>query len=83
MADVVNVGIGGGAFRLSFFSSNYEVSYRTTYWGSIPELHEVLALAESGHLRPHVQRFSLDEAAEVYERLAAGLVKGRAVVTPA
>jgi propanol-preferring alcohol dehydrogenase len=82
LGDVVIVGIGGGAFRLSFFSSNYEVSYRTTYWGTVPELHEVLALAESGRLRPHVERFSLDDGPEVYERLAAGLVRGRAVVTP-
>jgi propanol-preferring alcohol dehydrogenase len=82
LADVVAVGIGGGSYRFSFFTSQYEVSYRTTYWGSLPELHEVLALAAAGHLHPHVQRFTLDQATDAYEQLAAGLVRGRAVVVP-
>lgn len=77
------VGIGGGTLPMSFFSVPYEVSVATTYWGSLPEMHEVLALARSGMITPHVTRFSLDEAPMVYERLAAGEIEGRAVIVPA
>jgi propanol-preferring alcohol dehydrogenase len=76
------VGIAGGSLPVSFFGSAFEVSVATTYWGSLPELGEVLALARAGLLTPHVQRFSLDEAPVAYERLAAGEVEGRAVVIP-
>jgi alcohol dehydrogenase, propanol-preferring len=76
------VGIGGGSIPFSFFSQPYEVSLATTYWGSLTELGEVIALAEAGHLSPHVERFPLEEAPAVYERLAAGEIAGRAVITP-
>ena len=51
----------------------YEVSVATTYWGTLPELHEVLSLARSGMITPHVTRFGLDEAPSVYERLSVRL----------
>lgn len=76
------VGIGGGTLPMSFFSVPYEVSVATTYWGSLPELHEVLALARAGTIAPHVTRFGLDEAPSVYERLAEGQIEGRAVIVP-
>jgi propanol-preferring alcohol dehydrogenase len=82
LGHVTLVGIGGGSFPFSFFSTPYEVSLATTYWGSLPELMEVIALAEAGHLRPHVERHSLAEAPAVYERLANGQIAGRAVITP-
>jgi propanol-preferring alcohol dehydrogenase len=83
LGTVVLVGIGGGTLPFGFFTVPYEVSLVTTYWGSYPELMEVIALAERGLIRPHVTRFPLDEAAGVYERLARGEIEGRAVVTPA
>lgn len=76
------VGIGGGTLPMSFFTIPYEVSVATTYWGTLPELHEVLALARAGTITPHVTRFGLDEAPTVYERLAAGGIEGRAVIVP-
>lgn len=76
------VGIAGGTLPVSFFGIQYEVSVATTYWGTLPELHEVLALAEAGVIVPHVQRFPLSEAPDVYERLAAGGIEGRAVIVP-
>jgi propanol-preferring alcohol dehydrogenase len=39
-------------------------------------------LARRGLVRAEVQRFGLDDAALVYDRLAAGEIAGRAVVTP-
>jgi D-arabinose 1-dehydrogenase-like Zn-dependent alcohol dehydrogenase len=33
-------------------------------------------------IRAHVERFPLDQVSEVYDRLRAGHIDGRAVVTP-
>ncbi len=76
------VGIGGGTLPIGFFTVPYELSIATTYWGSIPELIEVIALARAGKVRPRVQRFSLDEAPAAYEQMRAGQLHGRAVVVP-
>ncbi|WP_449065397.1 zinc-binding dehydrogenase [Planomonospora algeriensis] len=82
LGDITVVGIGGGTLPLSFFSPPYEVSVQSTYWGSRPELVEVLDLAARGLIRPAVTVFTLDEAAEVYRRLERGELVGRGVVTP-
>jgi alcohol dehydrogenase, propanol-preferring len=82
LGHVTVVGIGGGTFGFGFFSLPYEVSLATTYWGSLPELTEVLDLARRGLVRAHVQRFALDEAADAYDALKAGTVEGRAVIVP-
>jgi propanol-preferring alcohol dehydrogenase len=76
------VGIGGGTLPIGFFTVPYELSVATTYWGSIPELIEVIALARAGKIRAHVQRFSLDDAPLAYEQMRAGELHGRAVVVP-
>jgi propanol-preferring alcohol dehydrogenase len=76
------VGIGGGTLPIGFFSIAYEVSVATTYWGSLPELMEVLALAESGRIAADVERFDLDRAPTAYQKLAAGELSGRAVIVP-
>ena len=77
------VGIGGGTLPLGFFTVPYELSVATTYWGSIPELVEVIALARGGHDPAHgCERFSLDDAPLAYERMRAGRLHGRAVVVP-
>jgi propanol-preferring alcohol dehydrogenase len=82
LGDLTIVGIAGGTLRLSFFSVPYEVSIQTTYWGSRPELVEVLDLAARGLVRPRVVEFPLDQAASAYRQLAQGAVHGRAVVVP-
>jgi propanol-preferring alcohol dehydrogenase len=82
LGDLTLVGIGGGTLPVGFFTVPYELSVATTYWGSIPELIEVIALARAGKIRAHVQRFSLDDAPEAYEQMRAGELHGRAVVVP-
>jgi D-arabinose 1-dehydrogenase-like Zn-dependent alcohol dehydrogenase len=42
----------------------------------------VTALARSGKIRAHVERFSLDDASKVCEALRAREVTGRADVVP-
>ena len=54
----------------------------TTYWGTLPELMEVIALAATGRIRAHVQRFELDDAATAYQAMREGALEGRAVIVP-
>lgn len=82
MADVTIVGIGGGEVPLGFFTQPYEVSIATTYWGSRPELSELLALAASGQVSSERTVYSLDDGARAYRDLHDGVVTGRAVVVP-
>jgi len=76
------VGIGGGTLPVSFFSIPYEASVATTYWGSITELMEVVALARAGKIAARVSRFSLDDATGAYEAMQRGDLDGRAVIVP-
>ncbi|HUZ68676.1 MAG TPA: zinc-binding dehydrogenase, partial [Candidatus Saccharimonadales bacterium] len=80
--DLTIVGIAGGTLSISFFRLPYEASVQTVYWGSRPELVEVLALAAQGALRPKLTAFPLDRAADAYRQLEAGAVEGRAVIVP-
>ena len=82
LADLTLVGIGGGTLPLGFFTVPYELSVATTYWGSLPELVEVIALARAGRISAHVQRIALDDAPAAYDRMRAGTLHGRAVVVP-
>jgi propanol-preferring alcohol dehydrogenase len=82
VSDVTIVGVAGGTYPFGFFTVPYEVSVTTTYWGSLLELWEVVALAEAGRIRAHVEQFSLDDATLAYERMAAGTLRGRAVIVP-
>jgi propanol-preferring alcohol dehydrogenase len=76
------VGIAGGSVPVSFFSPKYEVSVASTYWGSLPELMEVIALAERGAIRADVHEFPLADAMRAYDGMAAGELHGRAVIVP-
>jgi len=82
MGDVTIVGIGGGEVPLSFFSQPYAVNIATTYWGTRPELVELLALAASGQVSTERTLYSLDDAVRAYRDLHEGKLTGRAVVIP-
>jgi propanol-preferring alcohol dehydrogenase len=82
LGELTIVGIAGGTLPVSFFSVPYEVSIQTTYWGSRPELVEVLDLAARGLLRPKVTTFNLDTAMDGYRSMESGQLEGRAVIVP-
>jgi alcohol dehydrogenase, propanol-preferring len=82
VGDLTIIGIAGGTLRVSFFSQPYEVSIQTTYWGSRPELVEVLDLGARGLVAPRVVTFPLDQALDVYRKLRQGSLSGRAVIVP-
>jgi propanol-preferring alcohol dehydrogenase len=76
------VGLGGGTFPMEFGTLPLEWSVTRPSWGTLPELHEVVALARAGALEIEVERLRLDETIDGYRRLRAGDVVGRAVVVP-
>jgi propanol-preferring alcohol dehydrogenase len=82
LGDVTIVGLGGGALQVSYFSLPHECSVTSPYWGSIPELVEVVSLAQAGKIKMLVEYFPLDRAAEAYQLLHDGKIQGRAVIIP-
>ena len=58
-ADLIVVGAAAGNFTWNFYALPYEVNLTTSFWGTLPELHEVIALARQGLIKTHVQRFRL------------------------
>ena len=79
---VALVGLGGGTFPMTFGTVPLEWSLRRPSWGTLPELHEVVALARSGAIEIPVERLSLEDALDGYRRLHDGKVEGRIVVVP-
>jgi propanol-preferring alcohol dehydrogenase len=82
LGHVTLVGIAGGTYPFGFFTAPYEVAFAGSNWGTIPELVEMIAMAEAGHLQVHVQRLALDQAIDGYRQLAEGKLLGRGVVVP-
>lgn len=79
---MVIVGLAGGSLPVSFFGLPMGASVATSYWGSLPELMELVTIAQRGRLRLEVETFPLARAAEVYAKLRAGEIRGRAVIAP-
>jgi propanol-preferring alcohol dehydrogenase len=52
------------------------------YWGSPVELMEVIAMARDGRIHAETSEFPLEQAVEVYDKLKAGQITGRAVLIP-
>jgi propanol-preferring alcohol dehydrogenase len=76
------VGLGGGAVPMTFGALPLEWSAGKPSWGTLPELHEIVALARAGAIEIEVERLELDQALDGYRRLRNGEVVGRAVVVP-
>jgi alcohol dehydrogenase, propanol-preferring len=76
------VGIAGGSYEWSFFTTPYESQLTNTYWGTIEDLHEVVDMYKAGQITPEVERFSLDDGLEAYRRLESGRLSNRAVIVP-
>ena len=76
------VGLGSAALPVNFYSPPHECSVASPFWGFIPELMEVVSLAQAGHIRMLVEYFPLERAGEAYQLLHDGKIPGRAVITP-
>ncbi len=74
------VGAALGTIPFSFFEIPNECSIATTYWGTIPELIELIALSESNRIKCHNTYYPLSRAHEAYDAMRAGTLQGRAVI---
>lgn len=79
---LVIIGLAAGTLPVSFFALPYGAEVATSYWGTVTELAELVALARTGKLRLDVEVFPLERATEAYARLRRGEIRGRAVITP-
>jgi propanol-preferring alcohol dehydrogenase len=82
LGDFSVVGIGGGSLAFSGKAVPFELSLQHPYWGSRPELIEVLSLASRGLVHAQFATFTLDQALDAYRAVEAGRMVGRAVITP-
>jgi propanol-preferring alcohol dehydrogenase len=82
LGDVTIVGLGTAAMPVNFRGPAQECSVAAPYWGYIPELIEVVALAQAGKIKMLVEHFPLEKAPEAYHLLHDGKIQGRAVITP-
>jgi propanol-preferring alcohol dehydrogenase len=80
--ELVVVGVGSGSLPVAVGRIPLGCTVRTTYWGTLGDLREVVALARAGVVTSTVETFTLDEAVSAYERLERGDISGRAVVIP-
>ena len=76
------VGLGGGHHDFHHGSTPYGCSMSIPYWGSRVELMEVIAMARDGRIHAETTEFPLGQAVEVYDKLKAGQIQGRAVLIP-
>jgi propanol-preferring alcohol dehydrogenase len=76
------LGLGGGVLPFQFLALPLEVQVMAPFWGTLPEMMEVIELAQQGKLRMTVERFSLEQIPEAYQRMREGTLKGRAIITP-
>jgi alcohol dehydrogenase, propanol-preferring len=76
------VGLGGGHHDFHHGSTPYGTTVSIPYWGSRVELLEVIAMARDGRIHAETTEFPLTHAVDVYRKLKAGQIKGRAVLIP-
>jgi propanol-preferring alcohol dehydrogenase len=81
-AHVACVGAALGSIQWSFLTAAFDATLGNSFWGTRGELHEIVALAQSGKIRVHAEHFALEDTGKAYELLEAGRVRGRAIVTP-
>jgi D-arabinose 1-dehydrogenase-like Zn-dependent alcohol dehydrogenase len=82
--EIVVVGLYGGELKLPIvYLPLRGMGLRGSYVGSLPELKELVGLAQKGTLKPiKVTRQKLSEASAALSALKAGKVVGRVVVVP-
>ena len=79
---IMLVGLAGGTLPYVYLDFPTEVDLMTASWGNRAELSEVISLAQTGRLRPQIERHRLADINKVFTRLANGEVEGRAVLVP-
>ena len=79
---VVLVGLFGGSGPFGFGLVPHEARFMTSVWGSLAQMHEMVALAQAHPLHSPIEIIGLDDVASAHQRLHDGNVSGRFVITP-
>lgn len=79
---ILLVGEAGGQLPFSMERPSIEAWLTTVAWGSAADLRQIVRLARRGRLRWWVDTMPLTAAALAHERVRAGEVEGRIVLTP-
>jgi propanol-preferring alcohol dehydrogenase len=76
------VGLGGGTMPVRAEAIPYGVRVSISFYGSIADLRETIALARAGKIKAHVTRYPLERAADAFTAMREGTLEGRAVICP-
>lgn len=76
------VGVGGGTLPVTFFSMPRDASVNAPYAGTLSDCYDIVRLAASGLIVPHIERIGFDGVLDAYERMERGQIRGRAVLVP-
>lgn len=79
---IVGLGAAGSDYNWQWYKEPYEAELVKTYWGTLPELNELVVLLQQGYLEPQFTTYSLDEGLDAYQKLLNGEVSGRAIIVP-
>jgi propanol-preferring alcohol dehydrogenase len=80
--EIVVAGLAGGTLPIRQGAIPYGARVSMTFYGSIADLRETIALARSGRIASHVTRYPLQAAPEAFTAMRAGSLDGRAVILP-
>lgn len=79
---VVLVGMASGPLELPIVDTVLKgITIRGSFLGTRQDLEEVLRLAATGVVHPHVESHALGDAPALFERLGRGEIGGRAVIS--
>ncbi|HTA40029.1 MAG TPA: NAD(P)-dependent alcohol dehydrogenase [Candidatus Acidoferrales bacterium] len=76
------VGLGGGTMPVRQEAIPYGVRVMMTFYGTLADLRETIALARAGKIKAHVTRYPLEHASDAFTAMRAGALDGRAVICP-
>ena len=81
LGSIALVGQGFGKGEVRYGQPAHDCDIFNPQGARISELHEVIGLARSGKVTIEVEQFAFDDVVDAYDRLQAGTLNGRAVVT--
>jgi alcohol dehydrogenase, propanol-preferring len=79
---VVLVGLFGGSVPFGFGKVPHEARLMTSVWGSLSQMRDMVALAQTHPLHSPIEIIGLDDVASAHQRLHDGSVSGRFVIAP-
>jgi alcohol dehydrogenase, propanol-preferring len=79
---LVTIGLFGGQIPFGLGTVPHEARLTTSIWGSLAQLHDLIALAARFELSHAVEVMPLAAAQQAHDRLRAGQVQGRIVLVP-